>query len=104
MVGMCLGLIISERLYLSTNSLDIMHGTALPNKAQQDANSKMEALIEKSPQLKELAAHLVNIAPSKAVLIGVSNMNPLREGMLETFLKGINQANVRNYLIVASLP
>jgi hypothetical protein len=41
------------------------------------------------------------IAPSKEVLIGVSNVNPLREGMLDTFLSGVKQAAVSNYVVVA---
>jgi len=44
---------------------------------------------------------LHQVAPSREVLIGVSNVNPLREGMLDTFLAGIKQASVSNYLIVA---
>lgn len=43
----------------------------------------------------------LQIAPSKEVLIGVSNVNPLREGMLDTFLSGVKQAEVSNYVIVA---
>lgn len=35
------------------------------------------------------------------MLIGVSNVNPLREGMLDTFLSGVKQAGVTNYVIVA---
>lgn len=35
------------------------------------------------------------------MLIGVSNVNPLREGMLDTFLSGVKQSGVTNYLIVA---
>jgi hypothetical protein len=41
------------------------------------------------------------VAPSKEVLIGVSNVNPLREGMLDTFLSGVKQAGVSNYVVVA---
>lgn len=33
--------------------------------------------------------------------MGVSNVNPLREGMLDTFLSGVKQAGVSNYLVVA---
>lgn len=43
----------------------------------------------------------LQIAPSKEVLIGVSNINPLREGMLDTFLSGVKQAGVSNYVVVA---
>lgn len=44
---------------------------------------------------------ILQVAPSREVLIGVSNVNPLREGMLDTFLTGVKQAGVTNYLIVA---
>jgi len=101
MAAMCVGLIISERLYLSTNGEDILRGTALPNKAQQGRSPGVAALIAKNPRMKELEAYLQIIAPTREVMIGVSNMNPLREGMLTTFLEGIHQANVSNYLIVA---
>lgn len=47
------------------------------------------------------SAHPVQVAPSREVLIGVSNVNPLREGMLDTFLSGVKQAGVTSYLIVA---
>lgn len=43
----------------------------------------------------------LQVAPSREVLVGVSNVNPLREGMLDTFLSGVKQAGVSNYLVVA---
>jgi len=128
-VGLCLGIIISERVYISSNKEDILHGTALPNKPKSskqhqneqqaqvkfsrsdlassrgDASSAAAAepviVYPKTQQMKELEAYLLKIAPDKEVLIGVSNVNPLREGMLDTFLSGVKQAKILNYLVVA---
>eukprot|EP00882_Tetradesmus_deserticola_P013746 GHRQ01014596.1.p1 GENE.GHRQ01014596.1~~GHRQ01014596.1.p1 ORF type:complete len:291 (+),score=114.92 GHRQ01014596.1:606-1478(+) len=51
--------------------------------------------------MQALEQYLLRVAPSREVLVGVSNINPLREGMLETFLKGVQQAGVSNYVVVA---
>jgi hypothetical protein len=118
-VGMCVGIIISERLYISSNREDILRGTALPNKprsarsagplagnaaaAQLAENAAAAAAVvyPKDAQMQALEQYLLKIAPNREVLVGVSNVNPLREGMLETFLHGIKQAGVSNYLVVA---
>lgn len=126
-VGMCAGIIISERLYISSNREDILRGTALPNKprsarsaaaplagnapagarsaAQLARNAAAAAaaavVYPKDAQMHALEQYLLKIAPSREVLVGVSNVNPLREGMLGTFLKGVQQARVSNYLVVA---
>lgn len=117
--SMCSGLIIAERLYISSNREDILHATALPSRPkpsraeaaqqqqqQQAANqaaASAEAIMQypKDAQMLELEAYLQKVAPSREVLLGVSNINPLREGMLDTFLKGVTQAAVTNYVIVA---
>jgi hypothetical protein len=108
-------------VYISANREDILKGTALVNKisdarsssttssgasaaaaaAAAPTSAATAAAIRKDPQLKALKAYLQKVAPSKEVLIGVSNMNPLREGMLGTFLEGVKQAKVDNYVIVA---
>eukprot|EP00882_Tetradesmus_deserticola_P003523 GHRQ01003728.1.p1 GENE.GHRQ01003728.1~~GHRQ01003728.1.p1 ORF type:complete len:383 (+),score=149.29 GHRQ01003728.1:325-1473(+) len=118
-VGVCAGVIISERLYISSNREDILRGTALPNKprsarsagtaaasarsAQQLAGNTGAAAVvyPKDAQMQALEQYLLRVAPSREVLVGVSNINPLREGMLETFLKGVQQAGVSNYVVVA---
>lgn len=110
-VGFTLGIILSERVYINANREDIVKGTALANKvsnlqssqsaATSGASAAAAAAIKKDPQLKALKAYLQKVAPNKEVLIGVSNMNPLREGMLGTFLEGVKQAKVENYVIVA---
>jgi hypothetical protein len=119
-VGFTLGIILSERVYINANREDILKGTALANKvsnlqssqsaatsgtsaaaASAATSATAAAAIKKDPQLKALKAYLQKVAPNKEVLIGVSNMNPLREGMLGTFLEGVKQAKVENYVIVA---
>jgi hypothetical protein len=124
-VGLCAGIIISERLYISSNREDILCGTALPNKPRSarsaapplagnaaagarsatqlagNAAAAAAVVYPKDAQMQALEQYLLKIAPSREVLIGVSNVNPLREGMLETFLKGVQQAGVSNYLVVA---
>lgn len=93
-LGVCLGLIIAERVYLTSNRQDILQGTPQSQAfvTQQD---------NQDHSLDALHAYLEKVAPQKEVLIGVSNRNPLYEGMLDTFLKGVQQAEVTNYLIVA---
>ncbi|KAI8462685.1 MAG: nucleotide-diphospho-sugar transferase-domain-containing protein [Monoraphidium minutum] len=44
---------------------------------------------------------LNGIAPEREVLIGVSNKNPMLEGMLDTWLEGVKQAGITNYVVVA---
>ncbi|KAF6264156.1 nucleotide-diphospho-sugar transferase-domain-containing protein [Scenedesmus sp. NREL 46B-D3] len=123
-VGMCAGIILSERLYISSNREDILRGTALPNKPRSDRSAGVAAagarsaqqlagnglagntaaaavVYPKDAQMQALERYLLQVAPNREVLIGVSNVNPLREGMLETFLKGIQQAGVANYVVVA---
>eukprot|EP00878_Enallax_costatus_P031431 GHUV01034376.1.p1 GENE.GHUV01034376.1~~GHUV01034376.1.p1 ORF type:complete len:298 (+),score=65.46 GHUV01034376.1:1192-2085(+) len=111
-VSMCAGVIISERLYISSNREDILRGTPLPNKPNRSKKQQQrpdlpaalsEATIQypKDAQMLELEAYLRKVAPNREVLMGVSNINPLREGMLDTFLKGVKQAGLTNYLIVA---
>jgi hypothetical protein len=123
-VGMCAGIIISERLYISSNREDILRGTVLPNKPRSarsagplagnaaagatsaallagNAAAAAAVVYPKDAQMQALEQYLLKIAPNREVLVGVSNVNPLREGMLETFLQGIKQAGVSNYLVVA---
>lgn len=50
---------------------------------------------------KRLHALLRRVAPGKEVLVAVSNATPLREGMLDTFLSGLQRAGVTNYVIIS---
>eukprot|EP00879_Flechtneria_rotunda_P016687 GHRR01017462.1.p2 GENE.GHRR01017462.1~~GHRR01017462.1.p2 ORF type:complete len:228 (+),score=50.60 GHRR01017462.1:376-1059(+) len=111
-VGMCAGIIMSERTYISYNREDILRGTALVNKPQQQPAqlrlnqavapaAPSQASYIKDAQMIQLEAYLQKVAPTREALVGVSNVNPLREGMLDTFLHGVKQAGVTNYVIVA---
>jgi len=73
----------------------------LTSAASSAAAAEPVIVYPKTQQMKDLEAYLLKIAPAKEVLIGVSNVNPLREGMLDTFLSGVKQASITNYLIVA---
>lgn len=112
-VGMCAGIIIAERLYISSNREDILRESAPSDKPQSSSSSRAanpshvaagaakQVAYPKDAQMQALEAYLLKVAPAREVLIGVSNVNPLREGMLDTFLKGVQQAGVSNYVIVA---
>ena len=52
------------------------------------------AAVATDPELRELKAYLEKVAPEGEVLIGVSNKNPMLEGMLDTWLRGVRGAGV----------
>jgi hypothetical protein len=93
MVGLCVGVIISERVYIRTNVEDVPGGLA--------SSSGRSLKLESSAARNSLEAVLRKVAPQKEIMIGVSNRNPLYEGMLDTWLSGVKQAGVQNYLVVA---
>ena len=97
-LGLCAGVIVAERAYLSTNAGDIAKGATLPAK---QARALKRPSVTSDPALAELEAALLRIAPTKEVMIGVANANPLREGMLLAFVDAVERAGVRNYVIVA---
>jgi hypothetical protein len=88
-IGLCVGIIIAERVYIRTNVDDSTPGATRSLK------------LETSTPRNSLEATLRKVAPNKEVLVGVSNRNPLYEGMLDTWLFGIKQAGIENYLVVA---
>lgn len=53
-------------------------------------------------ELSDLEAYLLRVAPTREVLVALSNHGPLREGMLDTFLKGVVEiSKIKNYVIIA---
>jgi hypothetical protein len=90
-VGLCVGVIISERVYIRTNVDDLPGGASTARSLMMDSGAARNSLEEV----------LRKVAPQKEVLVGVSNRNPLYEGMLDTWLSGVKQAGVQNYLVVA---
>ncbi|GBF91185.1 glycosyltransferase [Raphidocelis subcapitata] len=131
LLGVCLGVVVAERLYLASNRADILAaaaaaatgpaaasaaaaGAAAPAPSRRDAGAAaaaraarageaaaVAASVAKDPELRALRAYLDKIAPEGEVLIGVSNKNPMLEGMLDTWLRGVRGAGVSNYLVVA---
>jgi arabinosyltransferase len=52
--------------------------------------------------LADLEQLLLSVAPTREVLVALSDKNPLREGMLDTFLRGAaDVAGITNYVVVA---
>lgn len=93
-VGLCIGVVISERVYVRTNWYAASDSGTVSKQLKTLHGSS------KKPR-NDLEAVLLKIAPQHEVLVGVSNKNPLLEGMLDTFLEGVQQAKISNYLIVA---
>lgn len=129
-VGLALGVIASERLYVAgalsaaasssalstapttTTAKTAAIATPLPPSAcacARDAAGRSNHSSWLTPlpknqraELADLESLLLRVAPTREVLVALSNANPLREGMLDTFLKGVvDVAKMKNYVIVA---
>lgn len=129
-VGVCIGIMASERLYIATNREDILKGVtthmgggvrgsssssstgsastaaalaaAAPSAGVSEAS--VAGAVASNPELKALREYLELVAPEKEVLIGVSNQNPMVEGMLDTWLEGVKQAGVSRHGELGKLP
>jgi hypothetical protein len=126
-VGLALGVVASERLYLA-GALSAAATAIAPSADRAPAPSLAPAPLPPSAcacardpngrsnhsawltplppaerkSLSGLEAYLARVAPTREVLVALSNANPLREGMLDTFLKGVVEvAKISNYVIVA---
>jgi hypothetical protein len=115
-LGACVGVVLAERIYIATNREDILNGVsalggaaaaqelaaiaadvgepATASAAERAAAAARAEAVAKDPELKLLKSYLTMIAPEREVLIGVSNKNPMLEGMLDTWLEGVKQAGV----------
>lgn len=121
-LGACIGVMVAERLYIATNREDILNGvSAMGSGAGAAAGGAMgsgkgaaadggkaaafaasaAAAVARDPELRSLKSYLQQVAPEGEVLVGVSNKNPMLEGMLDTWLQGVQQAGVTNYVVVA---
>ncbi|KXZ46748.1 hypothetical protein GPECTOR_41g713 [Gonium pectorale] len=97
-IGVCLGVIISERVYVQKRAL-------LPQPRQlvsQMANA-MHHVGHHAPAAprNELEAYLMKIAPQKELLLAVANKNTMWDGMLDTFTQGFKRAQVPNHMVLA---
>lgn len=86
-IGLCIGVVISERLYIKANK-----GVPVPValNLRTERVEKKSALVEK----------LEKVAPDKEVFLAVSDKALLWDQMLGTFLQGVKQANITNHLII----
>jgi hypothetical protein len=134
-VGLALGLVASERLYLAgalSAAVDGLSGTggaaaatasslalslpsdpaacacarsasSTPTTARSNHSNWLTPLPpDERLALADLERVLQRVAPTREVLVALSDRNPLREGMLDTFLRGVvDVAAVQNYLVVA---
>lgn len=101
-VGLCVGIVISERVYVN-------HRAELqPNRLISRIDSVIhhrsmaaDTAGRSGAPRNDLEALLMRVAPTKEVLVAVSNKNTLWDMMLGTFTDGIRRANVSNHLILA---
>eukprot|EP00798_Chlamydomonas_sp_ICE-L_P003487 gene3487-13553_t len=119
-VGVCIGLIVSERAYLINGGhvLNPRHLTAkatssdgagggASNLETASATSRVLATDDdepypfSKPARNDLEAKLREVAPDREVLSAVANKNTLRDGMLGTFCTGIKNSGVKNHLLLA---
>lgn len=126
-VGVCVGIVISERVYVSHRSEmqprqlisrieNVIHHRHVPSgqvtattasgpagqatSAQGYGAEGVGASGGAAPR-NDLEAMLMKIAPQREVLVAVSNKNTLWDMMLATFTDGIKRAGVTNHLILA---
>lgn len=101
-VGFCIGMLMSEVQFMVNvrrglkRQLLVAHSqdgvTPAASKIDNRAAARTDDPLEKT---------LMLVAPDMEVMVAVSNKNPLFEGMLDTFLSGVKQAQISNYLVVA---
>lgn len=108
LVGICVGCITGERLFLVALNKKINHGTStvrwrdfetfvpIPstiNGTTSDQNTRDEA-----SGLKNI---LKRVAPDGNVLIAISNFNLAMEGSLLVWLDCVQRVGIKNWLLVA---
>mmetsp|Transcript_23 Transcript_23/g.50 ORF Transcript_23/g.50 Transcript_23/m.50 type:complete len:368 (+) Transcript_23:166-1269(+) len=105
-VGLCLGIIVSERAYIQRvpnpgqprrNLILSQDDAAMAETPKVEKQAKTDA----APPRSDLEALLRRVAPSREVLVAVSNKNLLWDGMLGTFGSGLKDAGVTNHVIFA---
>eukprot|EP00873_Tetraselmis_striata_P028570 jgi/Tetstr1/448834/TSEL_036060.t1 len=127
-MGLVAGFIIAERYYISQNpsyysgTQPSVRDVATAGRHSSEAGSARELRPEPTQIVRPAvqsarggasaaglsAAHskadllqvLQTVAPSKEVLIAISDYNLVREGMLTTWVKCVQRAGVKNYLVV----
>jgi hypothetical protein len=91
LVGMCLGIIVSEKVYLATQEADLPAGAVAAvrsRKLEVHASGSGSGVRRSSGQPRnELEEILQRVAPSGEVMIAISNINLIHEHSLEMWLE-----------------
>lgn len=91
MVGMCLGIIVSEKVYLATQEAELPAGAvaaARSRKLEVHAGGDGGEIRRAAGKPRnELEAILQRLAPSGEVMIAISNINLIHEHSLEMWLE-----------------
>jgi hypothetical protein len=97
-LGLCLGIVVAERVYVQKRTL-----IPKPRQLVSRVAHAMHMGGTKHPAAprNELEAYLMQIAPSRELLLAVANKNTMWDGMLDTFTQGIKRAKVPNHMVLA---
>mmetsp|Transcript_728 Transcript_728/g.1991 ORF Transcript_728/g.1991 Transcript_728/m.1991 type:complete len:392 (-) Transcript_728:462-1637(-) len=122
LMGLCVGMIVAERLYVSHSRAEHENGSfgGVPagssrrevmmgevrreiGEVRRAAQKAAHAIARKRQPRNDLEATLMRVAPDREVLAAVSNKNYLwgSPPMLKTFTDGFKRAGVSNHLILA---
>lgn len=109
LISLCLGMVVAERLYISRRGGGLMAAsTAAAAQLVHLGHRKVSAGSGApgeyhGPPRNDLEELLRKIAPSKEVLVAVSNKNYLwgSPAMLNTFTSGFARAKISNHLVLA---
>ena len=89
-VGMCLGVIVSEKLYLITQEADLPEGAVAAvrsRKLEVQASAGTAVRRSTGKPRSELEEILQRVAPQGEVMIAISNMNLIHEQSLVMWLE-----------------
>lgn len=99
-LGIMLGIILSESLYIRQQKRSVEGQETEPIRKSLRMPSKGGELDAKQPR-NELEKILLKVAPTKEVMVVISNMNLIRETSLELWIQCAKRIKSTNWLIVA---
>jgi arabinosyltransferase len=116
-LGLCLGIVVSERLYILHKESEVEPSNALEAVSARklrlrDSSTKggVDAAVSERREASslsqgkprnELEATLRKVAPQGEVLIAISNYNLVREGALNVWIDCVERIPSKNWLVVA---
>ncbi|GFR47051.1 hypothetical protein Agub_g8736, partial [Astrephomene gubernaculifera] len=99
-VGLCLGVVISERVYVQKHALIPKPRQLVDTLANTIHVGHRVHDVAAAPR-NDLEAYLMQVAPQKEVLLAVANKNTMWDGMLDTFTQGFKRSKVPNHMVLA---